>query len=82
MKIWEQKAKIICLLLSLISINGWSNYSGADYEVDENGVIYSRTLDIEGELRKCDLEERVSRRKTIAERMADKRKRMEKRKRT
>ena len=69
---WKKigQAKMLFLLLSLISVNGWSDFSGANYEVGENGVIYSRTLDVEGT---------VTRRKTRAERMADKRRRMERR---
>ncbi|MEE2744389.1 MAG: hypothetical protein VYD54_10800, partial [Bdellovibrionota bacterium] len=72
MRNWEKlgQAKLFCLLLSLISVNGWSDFSGANYEVDENGAIYSRTLDVEGT---------VTRRKTRAERMANKRRRMERR---
>jgi outer membrane protein W len=58
-----------------MGIEGRADYSGADYEVDRDGVIHSRTLDIEGKFRR----ERVVRRKTLAERMADKRRRIEKR---
>ena len=65
----------VCLILAFIGIEGRADYSGADYEVDRDGVIHSRTLDIEGEFRR----ERVVRRKTLAERMADKRRRIEKR---
>jgi len=75
-----KKANIVGVLLltNFLAPFTLADYSGADYEVGEDGVIYSRSLDVYGDLEEDQLGERVSRRKTLTERMAIKRKKLEK----
>ncbi|MBG08918.1 MAG: hypothetical protein CME68_09180 [Halobacteriovoraceae bacterium] len=67
------------LLTNLLTPFALADYSGADYVVGDDGVIYSRSLSVYGDLTEDELGEGISRRKTLSERMAIKRKKLEKR---
>ena len=67
------------LLTNLLTPFALADYSGADYVVGDDGVIYSRSLSVYGDLAEDELGEGISRRKTLSERMAIKRKKLEKR---
>ena len=67
------------LLTSLLTPYALADYSGSDYVVGDDGVIYSRSLSVYGDLAEDELGDGLSRRKTLSERMAIKRKKLEKR---
>ena len=67
------------LLTNLLTPFALADYSGADYVVGDDGVIYSRSLSVYGDLAEDELGEGISRRRTLSERMAIKRKKLEKR---
>ena len=69
----------VFLLTSLLTPYVLADYSGSDYVVGEDGVIYSRSLSVYGDLAEDGLGDGLSRRKTPSERMAIKRKKLEKR---
>ena len=67
------------LLTSLLAPHAYADYSGSDYVVGKDGVIYSRSLSVYRDLTEGELGEGISRRKTPSERMSIKRKKLEKR---